>query len=59
MRRLGWHAAAVDGSVSFCGDHNLRLSADLGSGTAGALLAVESALGGRPVGLPLIGTGPR
>ncbi len=59
VRRLGWHAAAVDGSVSFCGDHNLRLSADLGSGTAGALLAVESALGGRPVGLPLIGTGPR
>ncbi len=59
VRRLGWHTAAVDGSVSFCGDHNLRLSADLGSGTAGALLAIESALGGRPVGLPLIGTGPR
>ncbi len=59
VRRLGWHGASVAGSFAFCGDHNLRLSTDLGSGTAGALLAVESVLGERPVELPLLGVGAR
>lgn len=48
VRRLAWHAVARDHSsdagrtVAFPGHRLLRLSMDLGSGTAGALLALDA-----------------
>lgn len=54
VRRLGWHALPFRGHVAFPGEYLLRLSMDLGTGTAGVLLALGAALGDEPVGLPLI-----
>lgn len=56
---LGWHTVRCDGHLAFLGDHTLRLSADLATGTAGVLLAVESALGDAGPGLPFLGPGTR
>ncbi|MFD0355153.1 class III lanthionine synthetase LanKC [Streptomyces sp. NPDC127110] len=56
---LGWHAVRCDGHLAFFGDHTLRLSADLATGSAGVLLAVEAALGDAGPGLPFLAPGPR
>ncbi|MFI2431558.1 class III lanthionine synthetase LanKC [Streptomyces sp. NPDC018693] len=56
---LGWHAVRCDGHLAFFGDHTLRLSADLATGTAGVLLAVEAALGDTGPGLPFLAPSPR
>ncbi|MCX5376679.1 class III lanthionine synthetase LanKC [Streptomyces sp. NBC_00091] len=59
LDRLGWHAVRCDGHLAFFGDHTLRLSADLATGSAGVLLAVEAALGDAGPGLPFLAPGPR
>jgi hypothetical protein len=43
VRRLGWHARTYRGQLVFPGHQLLRLSADLGTGSAGVLLAMSSA----------------
>ncbi|MDX3667206.1 class III lanthionine synthetase LanKC [Streptomyces europaeiscabiei] len=40
---LGWHAMPYQGQLSFPGNHLMRLSMDLGTGTAGCLLALGAA----------------
>ncbi|MFC5728523.1 MULTISPECIES: class III lanthionine synthetase LanKC [Nocardioides] len=55
VRGLGWHALPYAGGLAFPGNQLLRLSMDLGSGTAGVLLALGAALGERPVHLPFLG----
>jgi tRNA A-37 threonylcarbamoyl transferase component Bud32 len=45
VTRLGWHAVAYQGGVAFPGDMLFRLSMDLGTGTAGVLLGLATALG--------------
>jgi hypothetical protein len=44
VTRLGWHAVAYQGGTGFPGDMLLRLSMDLGTGTAGVLLGLATAL---------------
>ncbi|WUH97797.1 class III lanthionine synthetase LanKC [Spirillospora sp. NBC_00431] len=58
LRRLGWHAVRYHRHLAFpSGDLN-RLSMDLGTGTAGVLLAVHGALGhGGGVPLPALTAG--
>jgi hypothetical protein len=51
IRRLMWHAVSYQGHLAFPGDQLLRLSTDLASGSAGVLLALNSALG-TGAGLP-------
>lgn len=41
---LGWHAMPYQGQLAFPGNHLMRLSMDLGTGTAGCLLALGAAL---------------
>jgi hypothetical protein len=55
IHRLGWHAIPYGGGVAFPGEQLLRLSMDLGSGTAGVLLALGAALHGEAVHLPFLG----
>jgi hypothetical protein len=55
VRRLGWHAMSYSGHLAFPGDQLLRLSMDLGTGTAGVLLALGAALHDGPVHLPFLG----
>jgi hypothetical protein len=55
LRRLGWHAMRYEGHLAFPGDQLLRLSMDLGTGTAGVLLAAGSALHDEAVHLPFLG----
>jgi hypothetical protein len=55
VRRLEWHAMSYRGHLTFPGDQLLRLSMDLGTGTAGVLLALGSALHEQPVHLPFLG----
>jgi hypothetical protein len=55
VRRLNWHAVSYRGHMTFPGDQLLRLSMDLGSGTAGVLLALGAALHDQPVHLPFLG----
>jgi hypothetical protein len=55
VRRLNWHAMSYCGHMAFPGDQLLRLSMDLGSGTAGVLLALGAALHDQPVHLPFLG----
>ncbi|MCM2391894.1 lanthionine synthetase C family protein [Streptomyces albipurpureus] len=62
IRRLGWHARLHQGALVFPGYRLLRLSADLATGSAGVLLALNSALakGDRTCEvLPFLGTRPR
>lgn len=51
---LGWHVVPRDGGPLFLGDHNLRLSTDLATGSAGVLLALDSVLGTTGTGLPFL-----
>ncbi|CAL9478547.1 class III lanthionine synthetase LanKC [Streptomyces sp. enrichment culture] len=52
---LGWHAVPHDGTLAFLGEHSLRLSTDLATGSAG-VLAVLSSLGtDRRAALPFLG----
>ncbi len=55
IRRLAWHAVPYEGHTAFPGQELLRLSMDLGTGTAGVLLAVGAALHDAPVHLPFLG----
>ncbi|MDQ4111037.1 MAG: class III lanthionine synthetase LanKC, partial [Actinomycetota bacterium] len=48
-RGLGWHALPYGGGLAFPGNQLLRLSMDLGSGTAGVLLALGAAFHDEPV----------
>lgn len=57
IRRLMWHAVSYRGHLAFPGDQLLRLSADLASGGAGTVLALNAALG-TGVGLPFLGRPP-
>jgi hypothetical protein len=54
-RRLSWHAVPFrrDG-VAFPGDQLLRLSMDLGTGSAGVLLALAAARGAAGAVLPFL-----
>lgn len=54
IRRLAWHAMDYQGHLAFPGEQLLRLSMDLGSGTAGVLLAMGAALGDSPIDLPFL-----
>ncbi|MCO6007567.1 class III lanthionine synthetase LanKC [Actinoallomurus purpureus] len=54
IRDLAWHAVSCEGGLAFPGEHLLRLSMDLGTGTAGVLLALGAALHDRPVHLPFL-----
>jgi hypothetical protein len=55
IRRLAWHAVGYQGHLAFPGEYLLRLSMDLGSGSAGILLALGAALHDGPVALPFLG----
>lgn len=57
MRRLGWHAVRHDGHYAFPGEYLLRLSMDVATGSAGVVLAMDSALGSPTSVLPLLGAG--
>jgi class III lanthionine synthetase len=50
--RLGWHAVRYGGGLAFPGDMLLRLSMDLGTGTAGVLLGTAAALAADGAALP-------
>jgi hypothetical protein len=55
IRRLAWHAVRYEGGLAFPGDMLFRLSMDLGTGTAGVLLAVAAALAPQGAALPFLG----
>ncbi|EGE41995.1 lantipeptide synthetase [Streptomyces sp. SID4928] len=54
---LGSHALPHGGGLAFPGEQLMRLSMDLATGTAGALLALGAALGGT-TGLPFLAAAP-
>ncbi len=58
VRRLGWHAVPYGGGLAFPGDGLAKLSMDLGTGTAGVLLAVHAALHSTAAAEPLFGVQP-
>ena len=58
VRRLAWHGIDHHGQLAFPGEHLLRLSMDLATGTAGILLALGAALHDQPVHLPFLGPLP-
>lgn len=51
---LGWYGMDYRGGLAFPGNQMLRLSMDLGTGTAGCLLALGAALGDKPAQLPFL-----
>ncbi|MFI0939469.1 class III lanthionine synthetase LanKC [Streptomyces sp. NPDC021020] len=52
---LGWYGMPYGGGLAFPGNQMMRLSMDLGTGTAGCLLALGAATGGAPAaGLPFL-----
>lgn len=51
---LSWGAIPYRGELAFAGDQMMRLSMDLGTGTAGCLLALGSSLHDHPVHLPFL-----
>ncbi|MHA6619501.1 class III lanthionine synthetase LanKC [Pseudonocardia sp. DLS-67] len=53
LSRLEWHTTPFGGGTAFPGDHLLRLSTDLATGSAGVLLALHAARTGEPV-LPFL-----
>jgi Protein kinase domain len=55
VRRLAWHAVRYAGGLAFPGDMLLRLSMDLGTGTAGVLLALAAALVPEGAAMPFLG----
>ncbi|PVC80914.1 class III lanthionine synthetase LanKC [Streptomyces sp. CS131] len=54
---LAGHALPYGGGLAFPGEQLMRLSMDLATGTAGALLALGAA-SGRPTGLPFLPAAP-
>jgi hypothetical protein len=54
VRDMAWHALSYGGGLAFPGENLLRMSMDLGTGTAGVLLALGAALHDRPVHLPFL-----
>lgn len=61
---LGWYAMSYQGQLAFPGHQMMRLSMDLGTGTAGCLLALGAALaadadGTPPAHLPFLPPPPR
>ncbi|WP_405593757.1 class III lanthionine synthetase LanKC [Streptomyces sp. NBC_01092] len=61
---LGWYAMSYQGQLAFPGHQMMRLSMDLGTGTAGCLLALRAALGSdaagaAPAHLPFLPPPPR
>lgn len=54
LRNLGWHAVSYEGRVAFIGDQLMRLSMDLGTGSAGVLLTLGVACTGRGTILPFL-----
>ncbi|MFE6617895.1 class III lanthionine synthetase LanKC [Streptomyces sp. NPDC057740] len=61
---LGWYAMSYQGQLAFPGHQMMRLSMDLGTGTAGCLLALGAALaadpgGADPAHLPFLPPPPR
>ena len=54
VARLAWHAMPYSGGVAFPGDQLLRLSMDLGTGTAGVLLGLASALAPQGAAVPFL-----
>ncbi|MFG3417917.1 class III lanthionine synthetase LanKC [Micromonospora sp. NPDC048063] len=54
VRRLAWHALPYGDGTAFPGEQLLRLSMDLGTGTAGVLLALAAARHDAPVTLPFL-----
>ncbi len=61
---LGWYAMSYQGQLAFPGHQMMRLSMDLGTGTAGCLLALGAALaadagGAAPAHLPFLPPPPR
>lgn len=54
VRRLAWHALPYAGGVAFPGEQLLRLSMDLGTGTAGVLFALGAARHDQPPTLPFL-----
>jgi hypothetical protein len=55
VRRLAWHAVRYEGGLAFPGDMLFRLSMDLGTGTAGVLLALAAALAPEGAAMPFLG----
>lgn len=55
VRRLSWHALSDDGRVHFPGSGLLRASLDLGTGSAGVLLALHGAYQNADCVLPCVG----
>jgi hypothetical protein len=54
IRRLAWHAIPHASGLAFPGDRLFRLSMDLGTGTAGVLLALAAALSPHGATLPFL-----
>ncbi|SCL23785.1 Protein kinase domain-containing protein [Micromonospora pallida] len=54
LRRLAWHAMPYGGGTAFPGEKLLRLSMDLGTGTAGVLFALGAARHHEPLTLPFL-----
>ncbi|WP_172386590.1 class III lanthionine synthetase LanKC [Streptomyces sp. MNP-20] len=54
VRRMAWYAHSYRGHLAFPGFRMLRLSADLATGAAGVLLALDSAFGGGGPVLPYL-----
>jgi tRNA A-37 threonylcarbamoyl transferase component Bud32 len=57
LARLSWHAVPFQGDIAFPGEHSARLSADLATGSAGVLVAIQAALRSGPV-LPFLDDTP-
>lgn len=55
IRRLECHAISFKDGVAFPGDHLLRLSMDLATGTAGVMLGLHAALSRDGADLPFLG----
>jgi tRNA A-37 threonylcarbamoyl transferase component Bud32 len=55
IRRLEWHAISYKDGVAFPGDHLLRLSMDLATGTAGVMLGFHAAFSQGGADLPFSG----
>jgi hypothetical protein len=51
---LGWYGMPYRGELAFPGNQMMRLSMDLGTGTAGCLLALGAALADAPARLPFL-----
>jgi len=54
VRELQWHHVAHDDGTSFLGELGLRLSEDLATGSAGVLVALQSALAAKRPLLPFM-----